>query len=375
MILDKFPVFGSTDVLNRPRAAILNSRQSKYPVGSDDWIQKTVQAVDFAVTNNLTLLTSLGMNTWEITLTLVAQKKGNVGIVFPENRGSDRTKEFEGICLDYELDPAKTALIFLPVSGFRKEWQIARDKTIADLADLLIPVSIRPGGNLADICDKFSREISREYQVKYKKPARNRPRYDRLTVNPDLFKDELIVHFTRSRSGPGPAESPFRFYSDIINSGDNYCRSAPNILKQILADRKIAASDRGIRGGYQVVGFTAVESDNIDRLFRYRPRLVNPYFEPYGIGIKKKTARKLGIRPVIYGTPDVYAHIKREDRPYFQNPGSYGMQWLPEQEWRAIGDFKLDDIPRDELIVIVAFQSDLALFAPMTRGTVLVFSE
>lgn len=371
MVPGDFPArfVGAQDVLNSKKVAILNSRQSKFPVGADSWIPATAKAVRYAVQSSYTIISSIGMNTWEIVITLASREKGKLVVIVPAPESNEEYR-FIDICHDYSLDPDKTALVLLDRTNGKKDWQRRRDEFIANQADVLMPISIKSGGNLQKYLETYWEKILRRYQIEYKQPSRKRPDYNNLSLNPRLFEAQLIVHFTRSRGGPWPGETRFDYYSDIIQSNKEYCRSAKNVLKRILKSGKISASDRGIRGGYKVVGFSAISRENLLEMFRYRPRMVNPYFEPYGIAMEKMTAVDLGFRPVIYGTPEVYPHLKESDYPYFQNPGSHDMQWLPEQEWRYAGDFELEKISPEDLYTIVTYPREVGDFLSLSPGKI-----
>jgi len=57
---------GDFDIDKVTLAAVLNSRQSKTPVGNDPWVKNTLAAVGDIAEQGLVLLTSLGMLTWEL---------------------------------------------------------------------------------------------------------------------------------------------------------------------------------------------------------------------------------------------------------------------------------------------------------------------
>ena len=245
--------------------------------------------------------------------------------------------------------------------GKKKEWLSRRDRFIVDTADLILPVSVREGGNLDALINGHRKKVNSDFSVPYEKSLRSRPRYSQLEHNPAIFEDDLIIHFTRSSSSAWPGESDFDFYMGIIRSKNEYVHSARNALINILKSGIIHAGSRHIRGGFRVVGFADVNPDNIRHLFRYRPRLVNPYFEPYGIALPKRLAARLGIRPVRYGTPDIYSTLDDDTKPYFQNVGSRNRQWRLENEWRRPGDFSLREIPEKNLTVIVSTPDEVEI--------------
>ena len=92
-------------------------------------------------------------------------------------------------------------------------------------------------------------------------------------------------------------------------------------------------------------------------LMQYRARYREMSFEPYGIAVEKSYAGTIGIRAVIYGKNTEYFKLDAADRPYFQSFGKIG-NWEPEQEYRIIGDFDLNKIPRQNLKLIVLHKSE-----------------
>ena len=65
------------------KCVILNSRQSKRPCNRDDWVTATARAVDGVIRQGLTVITSTGLNTWELTAHLVNIGRGQQIVVLP----------------------------------------------------------------------------------------------------------------------------------------------------------------------------------------------------------------------------------------------------------------------------------------------------
>lgn len=351
---------GSERVWNSPKAAILNSRQSKFPLGSDRWVVSTGRAVASLHERDWALVTSLGLKTWELSLAFAARLGLPAIIIIPEQI-DERASFMADICRRFGLSGERTAFGFLEEpSGIRpkKTWPV-RDAAVAQLADRLLPVSIRPGGKMAALVEANRHKVDFTFGTPYDTGTRPRPRYDAAILNPAIDWKKWLIHFTRSSDGPWPDETDLDFYSGIIASTEEYCRSARRTLAHILKTGTIRGSAARIRGGFSVVPLAEVTPDSVSCLFRYRPRLLNPGLEPFGIAVTRQAAASLGIRPVLYGTPDLYDRLPKEAQPFFQHRGGFDSQWMIEHEWRHQGDLPLGRIPPESLRIVVPTAGDI----------------
>jgi hypothetical protein len=353
---------GPARLIHSRQAVVCNSRQSKYPVGRDNWIPLTGRAVEYAKASGLTLLTSLGMNTWEMALAFGSHYKLDTILVVPDSFAESAVDRAD-ILRRFHLDPEMTGFMLLDStrSGRGKRWWQVRDHEVMSRADIILPVSIRTGGGLEKLLRQFQEKIVPDFVIPYEKESRARPRYGDHEYNPELFNGNYIVHFTRAKSSPWPNESGFDFYWKMVNSGDDYCHSAREALINILKSGVVFGGSRHIRGGHTVVGFTELSHAAIDRLFAYRAQLVNPYFEPYGIALSRETAERLGMQPVLYGPPELYDSLDETAKPYYQNPGAKD-NWRHENEWRHIGDLRLSFLRNDSAAILVPDRNEARIF-------------
>jgi hypothetical protein len=158
-----------------------------------------------------------------------------------------------------------------------------------------------------------------------------------------------------------------------MSSGPEYPNNAFNTLKNIIAISKIAASSKRIRKAIRCIGLSDLEPRAMLKWMRWLPRRVGWNFEPYGIGIKKQSAEKLGIRRVIYGDDDLYKELSEDERPYFQSRGTKNVDWSEENEWRKIGDLDLRQIPPDDIAVFVWRAAEAAELSATTGLRVISF--
>jgi hypothetical protein len=311
------------------------------------------------------------MNTWEITLTYGSYCKADIILVVPESVVETAVDRAD-ILRRFRLDPEATGFLLMDSGqcGWGKSWWPVRDREILSHADIILPVSIRVKGGLEKLLEQFQEKIVLDFTIPYQKESHPRPKYGDREYNPELFDGNYIVHFTRASSSPWPNESAFEYYWKMANSGSDYCHSALEALINILKSGVIYGSNHHIRGGQTVVGFTELSHAIIDRLFAYRARMVNPYFEPYGIALSRETAQKLGMRPVIYGPPEIYHSLDDTAKPYYQNPGVKD-NWRHESEWRHLGDLSLDFFGNDSAVILVPGKDEAEIVRKYSRMTVI----
>lgn len=354
MINYNYKYFGTKRLSLSVKAVILNSRQSKYPVGNDPWVKNSIKAAEHISQCGCTLIASVGMNSWEIPLALAAIKKIPV-IIDLWYQPEDIDCFISEICNRFGL-PCDTVGIVVPnqqySSSDRSRWP-DRDRLALELADKIFPIAIRKGGNLEKLIDNCASKVDYSFGTIYDYSRRKRPQYDIANINPELLSGRWLVHFTRSNSSPWPGQSETEYYRSIIASKDQYCHSALETLDNIVNGSILYGSGRNLKNGSKAIGFTDIGRTNIESLFRYRSRLVNPGFEPYGIALKKEFAISIGIRPVIYGDEKLYHALSEKDRPYYQSTGKADHNWEHESEWRLTGNLNLEMIPPESLALVV----------------------
>jgi len=358
------------------KCVILNSRQSKRPCNRDDWVRATAQAVDCVIRQGLTVITSTGLNTWELTAHFVNIRRGQQIIVFSSIDEESIASTITQTINEFKLAPTRCLFVAsssdtIPGKSAKDFWP-ERDLLAVELADVVLPLSIRPGGNFDKLLNQAAtagKEICDDFRVDYRRPV-DRVRYDfeGCTLNPTLDDPNwrYVIHWTRSSHEPYPTETRFEYYRDILAS-DTYCRSAYYTLARIATDGTIRSTNRFIRGGHQVVSFSALEPREAVKLMRWRRRYVCYSFEPYGVAIRTDTAIAAGLRPVIYGDDDLYSQLADSDRPFFQSRGSEVSDWRPEAEWRCLGDLNLQSLPADG-IKLITYTSHEAIALQQLTG-------
>lgn len=365
------------------KAAILNSRQALRPGGDDLWISRSREAIDDAVGRNLQIVASVGMNAWEIPLYFASRAGARLVLVVPRNQ-DDTTEAIQNYyCRQFHIEPGKIRFHFLTVprgNARKSTFQKERDLSVIKMADIVYPVSIRPGGNLERLIEEQKTSgvtIARDFQTEYdSRPseckviidqARLRPRVNRLLEN-------NLIHWTRGTSAPWPDETSYQYYEDIIDARTRYPRSALDTLKRILSRRNIFASSRHLRKGLRAVSFTGTAPLKAIGLMRWRARYQEMSLEPYGVAVEKQAALDVGVRKVLYGDAAMSRNLESADRDYFQNIGKEGY-WLPEEEYRYIGDFDLALLPEEKVTAVVWKKTDIPEIAEEFKGRIIALED
>ncbi len=361
------------------RAVILNSRQSLEPTGSDRWIVQTRRAVQYVKSREYMLVTSVGMSSWEMTLFFASYYGVCREVLIPCDRTISPDEVATHYAEQFHLDNSLTVWNSIPCGHTARElavFQSRRDRMAIERADIVFPVAVRAGGNLerllyqAESNGKTVDRTFRTVQPESERSCRIVIDSHRLTPDVDARLDGHIVHWTRTCHKPWPGESSYDYYDAISSGVDSYPRRALDTLCRILSERRLRASSRHQRQGIWAVAFSAQPPSEAIKLMTWRARYREMTFEPYGLAIESSLADKLEIRRVFYGNPDMYGYLEPENRDYFQSLGLKG-NWMPEREYRHLGDVDVRSIPSGRLIAVVLYPEDVDTVRRVHDGPVL----
>jgi len=341
-------------------AVILNSRQGMRPYGDDHWVVNSYRAVQHAAANKYSMLTSVGMKSWELVLYLASKCNLPQAVYVPVEDSAQADTVEESITTQFHLNNKPVEFVIVGGESDKNEDNInrRRDEKIIDEADIIYPVSIRPGGNLDKLINAARRggkAIIEDFRVTYRDTSdRCRVGVGREEINPEIDNGlkNYLIHWTRAAHHGWPDESAYDYYHDICELKAEYPRSGLKTLIRILIDGKLLASSRHYRRGLSAVAFSSLAPSNAVDLMKWRARYREMTIEPYGVAIEKAYAETLGVKKVFYGNPEMYDYLEEENKPYFQSIGVKGC-WIPEKEHRHIGDIDLTFVPSHRMAVIV----------------------
>ncbi len=377
-VCDKRLWYGDKTLYARPLAAVLNSRQNRYPTGGEAWVRSTLQAVAYVCRDEKVLLASFGMNTWELASWAAGEVLGPlVALVGVTEKMEDEPvrRRLIDMARSFKLMPQQTLLIPYrePARGSPKQVWHARDRWVLDHAARLYPVSIRPGG-LFDTAlrekEYAAHKVIEDFRVEYS-PGKPEPV---RTPDPDAVRDTIpeadwsyVVHWTRRTPQPWPSENHDTFYRDLVNSRDQFARNAEATLRRILEEGRIRATSRRMPGDRPLVSLSAAHPAEMAPLMTWRPRQVRPAYEPWGVGIRRNVLEAIGGRVVRYVDATEAKHLPKHERAWVQTVQPDGFDWSVEQEWRVEGDIELENLPR-EAVVVLAPTREIAIGLEKSTG-------
>lgn len=344
-----------------PTAAVLISRQPMQPNASTSWVRATQQAVRWLGERGYTVLTSEGIQTFEMVLYWCIKYRVNQIIVIC-------APDMHHFILRYlwiksQFDCYICNSIFIPlINESRKKLLSLRDRFMEN-ADLLLPVSIRSGGEMAKLlesCKGKNPIVDRRFQIPYEHRSSQLKyviRREGISESVKSIKGEYVIHWTRSSSYAWPTERLQSYYA-AVSVCNVYPRNAFLTLQNIISTKTIKASSRHMAHNVKVVSFTGHSPLEFSSLMRWRLRYNEMSFEPYGIGIEKSVAFKYGIRPVKYQKN--YRKGTDGERWLKQTYGK-STWWPDEDEYRYPGDLDLSLFSSGQLICFCLAEKEARL--------------
>ncbi len=211
-------------------------------------------------------------------------------------------------------------------------------------------------------------------------PPAAEDRFAPIIACPTRMPWPFLTHCTRRRAGPWPGQNEDQYLDDLILDRAGADHSALAALWRIVRTERLMASSQFVRGSTRVISWTAVPLHELQRLRTYRSHLGRWDFEPYGICIRREWLARRGTRPVRYGDAALWASLPPAERPFFQKHVSTtdsGRQidWTVEQEWRHVGDLRLEGISADDALLFVASEADAQRLAAASPWPIVVLER
>ncbi len=349
-------------------AAVVNSHHGKIPFGG--WISRTADAVRFCAEQGWDVAASVRMHQWEFLIFAAVIYGVPVKIWVPEDfsdeEKSSLVRQFNLERVEYE---------FVKVAGGSKKWRYRRDEQVVRAADVIIPVSVRAGGNMERLLEtvpasRVIYDFAVPFEVsRWKPPPAPSPEEISFRVPADRWN--YLTHWTHTFYSPWCTESKFDFYLSLLYQGEEYSHSVFRALLNILATRKLCATF--VKSwGFSAVSFTELPPQEAAKFMRWRPGLVRHYWEPYGIAFDREVLRSMGARPVIYADSSILQGVDPSQRWRYHPASSRRHIWAEEREWRFPSDFDFSLVPRDKFLVMV--RSEFEVHRVAERFSVRVIS-
>lgn len=370
---------GDLQVVSSRLAAVVNSRQRRLPKSEDPWLRETVRAVETAINQGISIVSSVGMITWEWVVWHTKRLGGNQVIVLPRGKVSSMTDRVEEIVREFDLDVRHTVFL-MPFHAkdkrIRKEVYPERDRWVMALAERIFPVSMRESGVMSKLLadPDVIGQVDNSYQIPYIRYRDDREGTKQLLVDVDgkinVGDWDYLTHWTRSCHGAWTGERICDFYQDLYTADNGYPRDGLQTLKRILQEGKIRGSDELVRGSEAMVSLTETTPEKLLDIIRWRPGFIRWNFEPYGISIKRQALESMGARSVRYGSEAQFRQLSETDGAYFQLVSPEGKDWGVEKEWRVLGDIDLGVLDTKDVIVWVLKEAEIKETREISRFAV-----
>lgn len=359
------------------KIAILNSRQGLYPCRLHDWIQKTLEALTVLQDSQATLLSSIGMSTWEILTTASSKLQLKLELFIQIKNKQTKEELAEQIISEYNLNSKYISFQCIHENS-NKVFQSKRDNAIISSADIIFPISIRKKGNLEKHIFTHNQKVNNAFQIDYKN-RKDKIAYtlDRCNLSTEIqnIPDNFIIHWTKTSKTKWCYERQYDYYTDILLS-DKYPRSAFDSLTNIVNLKTIFATPTHMPQNIPTVSFSSLTPIDMVPLFKWRSRYQEMSFEPYGIGIKKKIAAKRNIQKVLYYDKNKSDKISIESNKVWltQSKGVH-TNWESENEYRHLGDFHFEDIDQQNIILFTRYKTEADQLHRLTGIRTISFIE
>ncbi|MEW6097035.1 MAG: DNA-processing protein DprA [bacterium] len=391
-------VQGNQKILNSSTAAVLNSRKVRAVTLAARWLQVTIKLTKQAIEKNLTIVSSLGMLTYEIVTFIAHRCNSKIIIVLdgylPGVLSPDVQKAFyDKFSNMFDLNNTLFISPFWPelTLPVRRQRLTTRDYWVVALAKYLFVVEAKAEGNIQKLASESlsqGRKVTVFQPIKFDhntkgnetlllagaevqevtctqdslEGAKLKPDVEKTPLQQPLVElSEYLFHYTRACPGPWPGQSLSEYIQSLVSGELDAKHTAFDTLCRILKEQLIRASNRLVRVKTPVVSFTACLPDELGKIRKWNPALIRWTFEPYAIGIRKGILKEMKAQPVIYASEDKFRQLPESEQFRFQIHQPPKTDWSLEKEWRVPGDVILSHISAQDIVIIVSTPQEAAI--------------
>jgi len=388
---------GDLNLLGYPTGAILLSRQSRRPKPTDWWLHATIEAMAMLAKEGRAVVCGGGILHLDFARWAAYKAAGTILVDVP---GGASGKLSAG-------PPEWSHLRIEPVISTRcgkVETMTERDKWIAVLADKIIAVEVRAGGNMealgkwaaaagkevfvieppratsanrgnANLSEAGARSLQIRVSPIHEEQITQFPQKEEPAQFDGAVLKDYLWHFTRECAGPWPGQTWDEYFSDLAAGAPGAAHEAVDSLERILHKGIINAVGRIVRGGHKAVCFSARSPLELAANPVYRKSLARWDFKPYAVGIRRDVASQLGAKPVRYCAEEDYPEIPGDEKYLFQLSTGKKSDWRREEEWRTSGDINLNSIDPAEVLILVHNSAEKERIGKISRFPVVSFKE
>ncbi len=231
---------GDTSILNRPAAAILNSRGKSKISPGDQWLSATRAAYEYAIEKGLILVSGYGNTQYSVVCTLAMLDPMIIvchellPFMASDPMGTELASFSERIfCSDNILFLSAIPPGSVPDLNTRRT---GRDRLVAEMASVLLIGGIRKGGNMERIL-RHSEAMGKK-TLKFTETAGNHAKYS-AKANPaqSALRDETKVQRNSTRKTNLVSR---------VNRPQSTCRISSNLQKDLVTSFIIRGHSRGL---------------------------------------------------------------------------------------------------------------------------------
>lgn len=375
-------------------AAFFNSRKGKLVSPRAEWLKALRTMLSVIASHEVGFAASLGTTTYDLVTVGAGLLGAKLLLLLPHAiEEVDAAKASSPIGLSHSPDVTLTCLT-RAADCPKPTRMVCRDRLLAFIADVHCLLELRAGGNLNKLLEKQQQMHPRTQWslLRERGSVKQVPEPHMLQVTlrktPDLLKQTsggtkplpskratarnpfrmldgqaiqwhaYLYHYTRSCPGPWPGESYRDFLMNLLDNGPFGEHTALAALLHILAEGRIRAGSRIVRGNHRVVSWTSRPPRELSAIRRWNPALIRWTFEPYGLAVKRGLLRKRGAKPAIYAVSTFYEKLGERERFRFQLHDPSRCRWKSEREWRLPDDLPIRELEPEQAFVFAPTLSE-----------------